>query len=345
LKSGKLPQALAIGLVLMASSSWGAPTKSFPPTPSPEGEAEHVILFVLEGVGQEAVKEGPMPVLGRFVKDGSFTWSASGARGNQRLPTMASLITGLPVEKHGIDWDAFDFARGYPRPPTVFDYLDLSGGKDSAIFFMDESLYQLAKPEPYTDYQICGSLRPECNTTMILKYIRDYFRKATSGHGYGHAILSLPHFLVLHLPQPAAAAQVNGWHSPAYKESLREVDRAMAAVLDVYKDLGLLNKTAVIVTALSGAAPGTKRSAGGDQAGPVPGANGDSSTSAVPWIAWGPGIKGGHLIKQPVSILDTGATVMRTLNLETYTEWDSRPIEEIFRSPRGAPAGEGERGQ
>jgi hypothetical protein len=344
LKSGKFPQVLAIGLVLMASSSLGAPTKSLPPTPSPEGEVVHVILFVLEGVGQEAVKEGPMPVLSRFIKDGSFTWSASGATGNRRLPTMASLITGLPVEKHGIDWDAFDFARGYPRPPTVFDYLDLSGGKDSAIFFMDESLYQLAKPEPYTDYQICGSLRPECNTTTILKYIRDYFRKATSGHGYGHAILSLPHFLVLHLPQPAAASQVNGWHSPAYREALRDVDRTMAAVLDVYKELGLLNKTAVIVTALSGGAQAAKKSAGKDQVGPLPGSNG-ATASPVPWIAWGPGIKGGYVIKQPVSILDTGATVMRTLHLETYTEWDSRPIGEIFRSTRGAPAGEGERGQ
>jgi hypothetical protein len=34
-----------------------------------------------------------------------------------------------------------------------------------------------------------------------------------------------------------------------------------------------------------------------------------------------------------VSIIDTGATVMRTLGLETHTEWDSRPVEEIFKAP------------
>jgi hypothetical protein len=34
-----------------------------------------------------------------------------------------------------------------------------------------------------------------------------------------------------------------------------------------------------------------------------------------------------------VSIIDTGATVMRLLGLETYTEWESRPVEEIFRVP------------
>ena len=264
-----------------------------------------------------------------------MTWSATGVTPTLRLPSMASLITGLPVEKHGVTWDSFDFARGYPRPPTVFDYLDLSGGRDSAIFFMDESLYQLAKPEPYTDYQICGALRPECSTDTVLRYIRDYFRKATSGHGYGHAILSLPHFLVIHLPQPGRAAQASGWNSAAYKEALRSVDVVMGSVLDIYRELGLLDRTTVIVTSLTGGA----RPAGKEDL--TKPAIDDAATLRLPWIAWGAGIKPGHAIKQPVSIIDTGATVLRTLNLETHTEWDSRPVEEIFTAPRTAavPAG------
>jgi hypothetical protein len=51
----------------------------------------------------------------------------------------------------------------------------------------------------------------------------------------------------------------------------------------------------------------------------------------VPWIASGVGIKSGYEIHRPVSILDTGATVMRTLGLNTHTEWDSHAVEEIFR--------------
>jgi hypothetical protein len=247
---------------------------------------------------------------------------------------MASLVTGMPVEKHGVTWDSFDFARGYPRPPTVFDYLDLSGGKDSAIFFMDESLYQLAKPEPYTDYQICGALRPECSTDTILRYIRDYFKKATSGHGYGHAILSLPHFLVIHLPQPARAAQVSGWSSPAYKEALRSVNGVMGAVLDLYKQLGLVERTTVIVTGLSGGAAYPGRDD------PAKTTLNGAASPRLPWVAWGAGIKAGYSITQPVSIIDTGATVLRTLNLDTYTEWDSRALEEIFTAPRAAATGD-----
>lgn len=295
----------------------------------PEIQPEHVILFVLEGVGKESLKTGSMPVLSRLVKDGSVTWSATAVKPALRLPTMASLFTGMPVEKHGITWNAFDFIRGYPRPPTVFDYLDLSGGKDSAIFFMDESLYQLAKPEPYTDYQMCGPLKPECSTGTVVNYIRQYFKKATSGHGYGHAILSLPHFLVVHLPEPIRAGETDGWNSKPYREALKTVDSAMGSVLDLYKELGLLQQTTILVTSLNG--QGESRST--EQSQP--------STTDIPrvlWLASGAGIKAGHTITQPVSILDTGATVLRTLGLETYTEWDSRPVEEIFRSPRTASA-------
>ena len=328
--------ALAGAMLIGLPSAWAKPPAAGPEakkkaaTPS-TGPAEHVILIVLEGVGQDGLKAGPMPTLGRLVREGSVTWSAAAVIPALRLPTMASLLMGVPVEKHGVTWNSFDFARGYPRAPTVFDYLDLSGGKDSAIFFMDESLYQLARPEPYTDYQMCGPLKPECSPATVVNYIRDYFRKATSGHGYGHAILSLPHFLVVHLPEPGRVGAASGWESRAYRDALRSVDTAIDSILGLYRELELLERTTVLVTALSS-----------DRAG-KPGGNG-ARLPHVPWIAWGVGIKAGHVIEQPVSIVDTGATVMRVLGLETHTEWDSRAIEEIFATPKAAPPGTASQG-
>jgi predicted AlkP superfamily pyrophosphatase or phosphodiesterase len=316
--------ALTIGLFLTLTVSPSAATsrssspqmdKGTPSTPP----TEHVILFVLEGFSQESLKGGTMPTLSKLIKEGSVTWSATGVKPSLRLPTMASIITGVPVEKHGITWNSFEFSRGYPRAPSVFDYLDLSGGRDSAIFFMDESLYQLARPEPYTDYQMCGPLKPECNPERVVAYIQQYFRKATSGHGYGHAILSLPHFLVVHLPEAGRVGVARGWDSKDYRAALRTVDKAINSVLDIYKSEGLINRTTVFVTSLS---------AEGMDAGQQEATN---VTPVVPWIASGVGIKHGHAIHQPVSIIDTGATVMRTLGLQTYTEWESRAVEEIFQ--------------
>ena len=299
------------------------------PVPASTASTEHVILFVLEGFGQDSLKGGTMPTLSRLIKEGAVTWSATAVKPALRLPTMASLITGMPVEKHGITWNTFEFSRGYPRAPSVFDYLDLSGGRDSAIFLMDESLYQLARPEPYTDYQMCGPLKPECSTDRVVSYIRQYFKKATSGHGYGHAILSLPHFLVVHLPEAGRVGVSRGWHSKEYREALRTVDKAIHSVLDIYQEQGLTKRTTLFVTSLS--AEG--RDASQEQA--------DSTIPMVPWIASGVGIKPGHEIHQPVSILDTGATVMRTLGLQTHTEWESHAVEEIFQAafsaaPRGS---------
>ena len=286
----------------------------------PTAPTEHVILFVLEGFGQDSLKGGTMPTLSRLIKEGSVTWSATAVKPALRLPTMASLITGLPVEKHGITWNTFEFSRGYPRAPSLFDYLDLSGGRDSAIFFMDESLYQLARPEPYTDYQMCGPLKPECSTDRIVSYIRQYFQKATSGHGYGHAVLSLPHFLVVHLPEAGRVGVSRGWTSKEYRDALRTVDQAIQSVLDIYRQQRLTKRTTLFVTSLS--AEG--RDANQEQA--------DEAVPMVPWIASGVGIKPGHAIHQPVSILDTGATVMRTLGLQTHTEWESHAVEEIFQA-------------
>ncbi len=294
-------------------------------TASSGSGTEHVILFVLEGFGQESLKGGAMPVVSKLVKEGSVTWSASGVKPALRLPTMASLVTGMPVEKHGITWNFFEFSRGYPRHPSLFDYLDLSGGRDSAIFYMDESLYQLAKPEPYTDYQLCGALRPECGSQKLVAYIQQYLQKATSGHGYGHAIPSLPHLLVVHLPEAGRAGVIHGWDSTEYREALRTVDGAMKSVLNLFQEYSLSGRTAVIVTALSGK-------------GTDPGAEAPTTESpVVPWLVSGTGIKQGQLIRQPVSIMDTGATVMKILKLETHTEWESQAVEEIFETAAATP--------
>ncbi|MBX3326880.1 MAG: alkaline phosphatase family protein [Nitrospira sp.] len=299
----------------------------------PAGEAaaslssitEHVILFVLEGFSQDSLKSGAMPVLSKLVKEGSVTWSANAVQPALRLPMMASLVTGLPVEKHGITWNSFEFSRGYPRAPSLFDYLDVSGGRDSAVFFMDESLYQLAKPAPYTDYQLCGALRPECGSQKLVAYIQQYFQKATSGHGYGHAVHALPHLLVVHLPEAGRAGVTHGWDSKEYQQALKTVDVAMKSVLDLFKHYNLLDRTTVLVTTLStkGTDPGNEITR--------------TDTASVPWIVSGAGIARGQIIRQPISIIDTGATVMRMLQLETHTEWDSKVVEEIFQTETATP--------
>ena len=136
--------------------------------------------------------------------------------------------------------------------------------------------------------------------------------------------------LVVHLPEGSRAGSTHGWGSKEHRQALRSVDQAMGAVLAMFKEHGLLARTTVFVTSLNGT--------GGAQSSTAT-APAVSVSSTVPWIASGAGIRPGHIIRQPVSILDTGATVMRTFGLTTHTEWDGRPIEEIFRHQPAIPAG------
>ncbi len=302
----------AMAIVLLGILSPGVPA-----TPSvwaaPPTQADHVVLFVLEGVGSEVIDKGPMPVVQKLAKEGAVTRTAQSVSPPLTVPAMASLLTGLPVARHRVnqEWETYDFSRSFLRSPTIFDYLDLAGGVDTALFIMDERFYQLARPEIYVDMQTCGKAKPQCNPVTLVAYIKDYLKKVTSPGGYNFRIFAIPGLLVAHLPEPADVAQKRGWDSGPYHEALRAVDTAIADVMAIYRDHGALDRTMVIITGLRGP--------------------GDPSPSLVPWLAWGANVKPGYDITRPVSILDTGATVMEALGLETHTEWDSHALTDIFQ--------------
>ena len=289
-------------------------------------QAEHVLLFVLEGVNNDSIEDNNLPVLRKLVKEGAIKIDAQSISPPLAVPAMATLLTGLPVKKHRVDheWEEYDFSRSFLRSPTLFDYLDLAGGVDTALFIMDERFYQLSRPEIYVDMQTCGKAKPQCNPKTVVGHIEDYLNKVTSKGGYGFRLFSVPGLLVAHLPAPMDAALKRGWHSKAYKKALLSIDTAIGRVLELYRAHKVLDKTMAIVTGLNG--QGVKKTSQ---------ANGLSSVtnhkgSSVPWMAWGANVKSGHQIEHPVSIMDTGATIMESLGLETHTEWHSQPLREIF---------------
>ncbi len=292
-------------------------------------QANHVILIVLEGIKPSTIQNGSTPNLARLAKEGSVSWSAQSISPPLTVSSMASLLTGLTVEKHRVnaDWENYDFGRSFMRSPTLFDYMDLAGGMDSAVFLMDERLYQLSRPEIYVDSQVCGYTKPQCNPETVTVYIKDYLSKVTSGGGYGFRIFAVPNLLLVHFPTAARIGQKSGWDSPKFHDAVTAIDSAVDTIIGTYKELGVLDQTMVIVTGLNsgpaqGSTPNGQKVATGTP-------NWDST---VPWIAWGANIKGGQLLKNPVSLLDTGATIMYGLGLETHTEWDSNPLKEIFQS-------------
>lgn len=313
---------LSVGIVLLA-------TVFINPTGAWAVQANHIILVVLEGIKPSTIQSGATPTLARLAKEGAASWSAQSISPPLTVSSMASLLTGMTVERHRVnaDWENYDFGRSFMRSPTVFDYMDLAGGMDSAVFLMDERLYQLSRPEIYVDSQVCGYTKPQCNPETVTIYIKDYLSKVTSGGGYGFRIFAVPNLLLVHLPTAARIGQKSGWDSPKFQTAVKAIDTAVENIISTYKELGVLDQTMIIVTGLNsgpvqGSSPNGQKVATGTP-------NWDST---IPWIAWGANIKTGQSLDNPVSLLDTGATIMYGLGLETHTEWDSRPLKEIFQT-------------
>ena len=194
--------------------------------PQPRPKPITFCLFVLEGVGNDVIQNGTMPVLQKLAREGAVTWKAQSVS-PYTVPSMASLLTGLPVKKHRVnqEWETYDFSRSFLRSPTMFDYLDLAGGIDTALFIMDERFYQLARPEIYVDLQTCGKAKPQCNPSTLVDYIDDYLKKVTSPGGFNFRIFKIPGLLVAHLPEPADVAHKRGWESRQYAQALQTLIR------------------------------------------------------------------------------------------------------------------------
>jgi len=312
------PFLLLVSLFCLIGSVYANDTK----------QAKHIVLVVLEGIAPETIKSGSMPVLARFAHEGAVKWSASSVSPPLTVPAMASLLTGLPINKHKItpEWQDYDFARSFLRPPTVFDYMDLAGGNDSAVFFMDERLYQLSRPEIYVDSQMCGMAKPNCTPKTISIYIQDYLKKVTSEGGHGFRLIGVPSLLLVHLPTASRSGQHRGWNSDAYRQAVLAVDTAIEDMVKTYQEFAVLDETMFIVTGLNGIPLSTSSANGSEES------SAQEMSQTIPWISWGANVKGNYIITGPVSILDTGASILYALGLETHTEWDSHAIDEIFKS-------------
>jgi phosphopentomutase len=122
----------------------------------------------------------------------------------------------------------------------------------------------------------------------------------------------------IHLADPDLAGHEKGWMSRSYLHALESTDRAIGTLVKGFHDLGLYKQTAFIITSDHGGHDKTHGTTSHED-------------MTIPWIAAGPGIKSGCEIKRDVSLMDTAATIMRTLGVtDYYVEWDSRPIMEIF---------------
>jgi predicted AlkP superfamily pyrophosphatase or phosphodiesterase len=283
--------------------------------------ADKLVLIVVDGLRPDALKLAKVPVIDGFIKRGASTMKAQTVSPGLTLPVVTSMLTGLPAEQHGISWNDYEPMRGYVKAPTVFEIASFAAGKLAAMFLNKEKLLHIAKPDRGLILQVCSMTEPGCNAQKIATDVIVAYKTATEGK---------PSVFLIHLADPDIAGHEKGWMSKPYLQAVEATDRAIGTIVKGFQQLGLYKDMAFIITTDHG---GHDKTHGTDSP--------DDMT--IPWIAAGPGIKSGYIIKRPVTIIDTPSTMLRALGIvDYYVEWSSKTVEEIFTeamTPDHAPTG------
>jgi len=255
-----------------------------------------VVLILIDGLRPDGLEVASCPNLKALRARGAWTMRASSVMPSVTLPCHTSIFHSVPPMRHGVTTNIW---TPMARPlPGLFD-LAKGAGKRCAFLYNWEELRDLARP---------GSLE--------LAYFRN-----TSYQPDGDQIIAdeaarvLPgayDFAFIYLGTVDVAGHYYGWMSDGYLAQVSSVDTALGTILDA-----LPADTTYLVQSDHG---GHHRNHGSDM----------PEDMTIPWLVGGPGIRAGHPIEVPVSLLDTAPTLARLLGIAPHPEWEGRCVEEIF---------------
>lgn len=268
-----------------------------------------VILFVIDGLRADALEQAETPTLHALMQRGAYTLAAQTVMPSITLPTHTSMMHGVPPEVHGITsntWQALPVdARGVPLP-GIFDLLHQNHLR-TAAFTTWEELRDLWRPGAVDEAAFVNIYGPRGSQsdTLIAQLAAD------------HIAREQPDFTFVYLGLTDEIGHHFGWLSAEYCAAVQVADAAIAHVLDVLAEKGLLADTTCLVTADHGG----HRHDHGDN---IP------EDMTIPWIMAGPGIRSGVLLAEPVRIYDTAPTIAHLLGVPLPTAWQGRVIAEAL---------------
>ena len=256
-----------------------------------------VVLVLIDGLRPDAIDLARTPRIAALAQRGAATMRASSIMPSITLPCHTSIFHSVPPGRHGIttnDW------RPMARPlPGLFD-LASAAGKRCAFFYNWEELRDVGRP---------GSLE--------MSYFRDTDRQPDGDQiiaeeSARYLAAAQPDFAFVYLGTVDNAGHHYGWMSEGYLAQVATVDAALGALLDA-----LPAESSVLLQSDHG---GHERNHGTE----LP------EDMTIPWIVAGPGIRQGHTIEAPVSLLDTAPTLARLLRIAPHRDWEGRCVEEIL---------------
>lgn len=276
-----------------------------PPTISPlppkvrhfTAKGYFVFIIVVDGLRPDALQRARTPQLDGLWQSGLYSWSAQTVMPSLTLPAVASLLSGVPPERHRILWNHWAPELGRISVPTIFE---IAQGEHipTVAFVSKRKLEHLFSSE--TPFFVLNA-----DARHLIEEAIEYI----SEHR--------PRLVFLHLSDVDDAGHRYGWMTVRQFQAIERVDEAIGLFLASLEDLTILNESVIIVTADHG---GHGRIHGTD----------DPRDMTIPWILWIADIEVGRELTQPIRIYDTAAMALAALGLTIPKEWEGLPLWEGF---------------
>ena len=117
---------MRLALTLLAALACGLPARAHATPRRPVPAISHVLILSVDGLRPDLVLRANTPTLHSLLTRGSFTMWARTTDVAVTLPSHMSMLTGVPPEKHRVDWNDDQPGR-YPAWPTLFELARQAG--------------------------------------------------------------------------------------------------------------------------------------------------------------------------------------------------------------------------
>jgi predicted AlkP superfamily pyrophosphatase or phosphodiesterase len=266
--------------------------------------ADHVIIISVDGLRPDAIAKYEAKTLQRMMQEGRYSLTAQTISISKTLPSHTSMLTGVDADVHGITWNSDKTGEfGTVKVPTVFGVAHLAGFS-TAAFFSKTKFHHIDVPSTIDHMRApTGGVIP-WNARKTVDLMRDYLNEQS------------PNLMMVHLADADFAGHNFGWMGWMYGMAVREVDLAVANVLEAADERFGRGGYTVILTSDHG---GHGKSHGTT----------DSVDTTIPWIVWGAGVQRGDTLTG-IRTMDTAATALWMLGLPVPSSFVGRAVIRAF---------------
>lgn len=257
-----------------------------------------VVLLMLDGVRPDALELADCPNVRNFRSRSAATMDARSVMPSVTLPCHMSIFHSLLPEHHGVS-DNERLPASRPAPGLV--EVLAAQGRRCGFFYDWEQLRDLSRP----GHLHCAWFRDGAERRVDA----DDAVAAAAARLISAEQLD---FAFVYFGTVDTAGHTFGWMSDAYLTQLSRLDRLCGELL-----AALPAESSVLIQSDHG---GHEQTHGSDRI----------EDMRIPWMLAGPGVRAGHVLTTPVSLLDTAPTLLHLFGIAPPAEWQGRCVHDAF---------------